>query len=479
MEEFFLAPDMLFTRSLFTKSLAGIYFIAFLNAYHQFPALLGERGLLPVTNFLRLSSFKSSPSLFFWRYSDRLLRGVCLLGMATAAALVLWGTSSQFLHIILWLLLYGLYLSIVNVGQTFYGFGWESMLLEAGFFAAFLGAEGSVPHWVPILALRWMLFRTELGAGLIKLRGDPCWRDLSCLYYHHETQPMPNPLSRTFHHLPRWFHRSGVAFSHFVQLVVPVFIFFPRPVSSVAGGLIIFHQLILVVSGNYAWLNWLTIVLALLCFSDPYPVTGTEPGAILYFGLIAFGVWVIVQSVEPARNLWAKRQRMNFCWNPWHLICAYGAFGSVTKERFEIVLEGEREGEWKEYEFKGKPGRPERIPGVFAPYHLRLDWLMWFLPFSVRVEGEKIFFWGYESWFVELARKLLEGDRPILSLLAHDPWQGQRPNKIRAKFYRYSFTPRGEKGVWERRLLDEYLPAVTLDDLLKAHASRRPDLFLA
>ena len=133
------------------------------------------------------------------------------------------GTSSYIIHIFLWFMLYGLYLSIVNVGQTFYGFGWESMLLEAGFFAAFLGPEKSMPGWIPITVLKWMLLRTELGAGLIKLRGDPYWRDLTCLIYHHETQPMPNPLSRFFHHRPEWFHKSGVVFSHFVQLVVPFF----------------------------------------------------------------------------------------------------------------------------------------------------------------------------------------------------------------------------------------------------------------
>ncbi len=89
--------------------------------------------------------------------------------------------------------------------------------------------------------LRWLLFRVEFGAGLIKLRGDPCWRDLTCLYYHHETQPMPGPLSWFFHHLPKPLHRVEVAGNHVAQLVVPFALFAPQPVASVAAALIDRH----------------------------------------------------------------------------------------------------------------------------------------------------------------------------------------------------------------------------------------------
>ena len=167
-----------------------------------------------------------------------------------------------------WLLLWALYLSIVNVGQSFFGFGWESMLLEAGFFTAFLGPSHIRPSVLPILILRWMLFRTELGAGLIKLRHDPCWRDLTCLFYHYETQPLPNPLSWYFHRLPAAFQRASVVFSHFVQVIVPFGLFAPQPFASIAAVLIVFHQLWLIVSGNYSWLNWLTAILGVAGFSD-------------------------------------------------------------------------------------------------------------------------------------------------------------------------------------------------------------------
>lgn len=124
-----------------------------------------------------------------------------------------------------WAVLWALYLSIVNVGQTWYGFGWESLLLETGFLAVFLGNERTAPPVIVLWLMRWVLFRVEFGAGMIKLRGDRCWRDLTCLYYHHETQPMPGPLSWYFHHLPKLFHRVEVAANHVTQLLVPVLLF--------------------------------------------------------------------------------------------------------------------------------------------------------------------------------------------------------------------------------------------------------------
>src|SRR5207253_10375791 len=247
-----------------------IYLIAFAVALEQFPALLGERGLLPVPRYLERASFLDAPSLFHFGYSDRLLRAVSVAGIVLSLAIVA-GLPDRWpapLTIAIWLVLWGLYLSIVNVGQTFYAFGWESMLLEAGFFTAFMGPAPVEPSLIPALALRWMIFRTELGAGLIKLRHDRCWRDLTCLFYHYETQPLPNPLSWYFHRLPKFMHRSSVLFSHLVQVIVPFGLFAPQPFASIAGGLGIFHQLWLIISGNYAWLNWLTVVLGVSGFSD-------------------------------------------------------------------------------------------------------------------------------------------------------------------------------------------------------------------
>ncbi|WP_068189965.1 lipase maturation factor family protein, partial [Mycobacterium sp. UM_CSW] len=321
------------------------------------------------------------------------------LGAALAAAVVAGAAdlAPVWAAMLAWLALWALYLSIVNVGQTWYGFGWESLLLEAGFLMIFLGNDRVAPPVLTLWMARLLLFRVEFGAGLIKMRGDPCWRDLTCLYYHHETQPMPGPLSWFFHHLPRPLHRVEVAGNHFAQLIVPFGLFAPQPVASVAGAIVVVTQLWLVASGNFAWLNWVTILLAFSAIDDsslallfPVPAHPAWTAPPLWFAAVvmAFSAAVLFLSYWPLRNMLSPRQRMNMSFNPFHLVNTYGAFGSIGRVRREVVIEGTDELRvtdetvWKEYEFKGKPGGVRRLPRQWAPYHLRLDWLMWFAAIS-------------------------------------------------------------------------------------------------
>jgi hypothetical protein len=369
-----------------------------------------------------------------------------------------------------WLVLWALYLSIVNVGQRFYGFGWESLLLEAGFLAVFLGDADTRPPVLVLWLLRWLLFRLEFGAGLIKLRGDPCWRDLTCLEYHHETQPMPNPLSRAFHHLPTPLHRVEVLANHAAQLVVPWFLFAPEPLATGAAVIIVVTQSWLVLSGNFSWLNFLTIALGLSAvdgslLADLLPVDapsglGDTP---LWFDVVVVAVTalVLVLSWWPVRNMLSPRQAMNASFNQLHLVNTYGAFGSVTRVRREVVVEGtdhptpDDGAAWREYEFKGKPGDVRRRPRQFAPYHLRLDWLLWFVALSPA--------YG-DGWFVPFVRKLLENDPATLRLLARNPFPDEPPTFVRARLYRYRFTTRQERretgAWWHRTLVGELLPPV-------------------
>jgi hypothetical protein len=468
-------------RLLLQRGLACIYVIAFLVALDQGPALIGERGLLPIPAYVRRADWKKAPSIFFWRYSDGLFRAVAGVGLVLAIAALL-GLSEEgpfWLSATIWLVMWAAYLSIVNVGQTFYAFGWESMLLEAGFFAAFLGPAHVEPSLVPILILRWMLFRTELGAGLIKLRHDRCWRDLTCLFYHYETQPLPNRASWYFHRLPRPAHRAAVAFSHFVQLVVPFGLFAPQPIAGIAGAVIVFHQLWLIVSGNYAWLNWLTVVLGIAALDHgmlapllPLAAPARESLSTVQQGVLytLAGVTALL-SVQPVLNLLSKDQAMNASYNPLHLVNTYGAFGSVTRDRVEIVLEGtdgdplSDDATWREYELRAKPGDPRRAPRQVAPYHLRLDWLLWFLPFSLvpTAAGPKPAR-GHEVWLVRLVERLLEGDRATLRLLGRNPFPDAPPRAVRARIYRYRYTTwreRHDTGAWwHRELAGEYLPPV-------------------
>ncbi|MCX5384076.1 lipase maturation factor family protein [Streptomyces sp. NBC_00083] len=466
--EWFSSSAYWLGRLVFQRSLAAVYLVAFIAAARQFRALIGERGMLPVPDFVRRVPFRSAPSLFHLRYSDRLFAACAWAGALLAAAVVAGAADAVPLWaaMLFWAVLWVLYLSIVNVGQTWYGFGWESLLLETGFLAVFLGNDEVAPPVLLMWLLRWVLFRVEFGAGLIKMRGDACWRDLTCLYYHHETQPMPGPLSWFFHHLPKPVHRVEVAANHFVQLVVPIALFAPQPVAGAAAVLIICTQLWLVLSGNFAWLNWLTIVLAASAVDGPRFARAPSPaGSPLWYETVValVAALVLVLSYRPARNLLSRRQLMNTAYEPFHVVNSYGAFGSISRIRHEVVIEGTADEVitpdtvWREYAFHGKPGEVRRLPRQFAPYHLRLDWMLWFLALSPS--------YGY-SWFGGFVERLLAQDRDTLRLLRHNPFPEGPPAFIRARVWRYRFTTwqelRATGAWWHREAPREFLPPTTL-----------------
>src|ERR1700759_4891479 len=379
----FNAPEYWLGRLILERGIAVVYVFAFVAAARQFRALIGEHGLLPVPRYLAGQSFRQTPSIFHVHYSDRFFATVAWLGALLSAAMAvgLAGVLPLWAAVLLWLLLWVLYLSIVNVGQTWYSFGWESLLLEAGFLAIFLGNDRVAPPLLAMWLARLLLFRLEFGAGLIKLRGDSCWRDLTCLYYHHETQPMPGPLSWFFHHLPKPLHRVEAAGNQFAQLALPFGLFAPQPVAGIAGAIVVVTQLWLVASGNFAWLNWLTILLGCSAIDArsvaailPIPRQPALPDAPRWFValVIVFAVLTLVLSYWPVRNMISRSQRMNMSFNPFHLINTYGAFGSMGRARREVVIEGTdaptitEQTVWKEYEFKGKPGDLRRHPRQWA-----------------------------------------------------------------------------------------------------------------
>ncbi|WP_049580307.1 lipase maturation factor family protein, partial [Streptomyces sp. SBT349] len=440
------APDAWLSRLVLQRGIALVYLVAFLAALREFRLLIGARGLTPAPAFLRAVPFRHAPGIFQWRYSDGLFAAVAWLGAALAAAVAagaadavpLWASMAM------WAALWVLYLSVVGVGQTWYGFGWESLLLEAGFLAIFLGNDDIAPPTFGLYLVVWLVFRVELGAGLIKWRGDPCWRKLTCLYHHHETQPMPGPLSWFFHRLPRPLHRVEAAANHVAQLLVPFALFTPQPAATWAAAVVIVTQLWLVASGNFAWLNWLTMILAVAAVDGalaarhlPLPSPPAhQPDAPAWFMalLLAATALVAFLSYRPVRNLLSSDQDMNRAYNSLHLVNSYGAFGSVTRQRLEIVLEGTNDPDpdgdpdgstrWEAYEFHGKPGNVRRLPRQFAPFHLRLDWMMWFAALAPHAP---------QPWLRALVQRLLAGDPAAPRLLRVDPFPDHPPAPGRAR----------------------------------------------
>jgi len=334
----------------------------------------------------------------------------------------------------------------------------------------------SRPPILVIWLFRWLGFRIMVGAGLIKLRGDECWRDLTCMYYHYETQPIPNPISRYLHFAPHWFHKIETLWNHTVELVVPWFSFVPRTARHVAGALLVLFQVFLIISGNLSFLNYLTIIPFLACFDDTFLrhvlpkslVKRAEEAAARSHSsrvnngiVVALSILVAWLSVAPVLNLVGGRQLMNYSFDPLDLVNTYGAFGTVGRERDEITFEGTEnavitgETKWKEYEFVAKPGDPNQRPAFIAPYQPRIDWQIWFAAMASP---------GDYPWTFHFVWKLLHNDPDTLSLLANNPFPDKPPHYIRARLYRYRFASVGEKGWWRRELISEWLPALSTDN---------------
>ncbi len=482
-------PRYWLTRFVLLRLLGGVYAVAFLAAARQVLPLIGSDGLLPAGLFLdrvrtalgsSFAGFSRLPSLFWLGHSDTTLLAAAWIGVGLSCV-VLAGYANAILMAVLWLL----YTSFVHIGQDWYGYGWEIQLIETGFLAIFLVPllDGRPfprrsPPLVVIWLFRWLIFRIMLGAGLIKVRGDPAWRDLTALYYHFETQPIPNPLSRTFHFLPRVLLRAGVLFNHLAELVAPWFVFWPRWSRRIAGGVIVIFQLTLICSGNLSFLNWLTIVPALACFDDgawaavlpralvrraAAAAATAEPSRPMAVAAGAIAILVGVLSLQPVANLLSPRQIMNTSFDSLDLVNTYGAFGMVGRERLNVVFEGtnaavpDEKAAWKAYPYVALPVDPRRRPPQVAPYQPRLDWQMWFAAMSTP---------DRYPWTLNLVWKLLHNDPGALSLFASNPFPDAPPRYIRARLFRYAFAPPGNpEGLWwTRELRGEWLPPFSAGD---------------
>ncbi|CAN8024072.1 unnamed protein product [Ixodes persulcatus] len=502
------------TRIVLLRSLGLVYAIAFLVALNQNKYLIGRKGLLPAHLFLRevkryaggvnaQAVFQVPTLLWFLEHmgTDSFLDGVASLGFLLALGVTVTGAANALAMFLLW----ALYHSIVNIGQQWYiplsGVhfslceGWESQLLETGFLAIFfcpLVAWKQLPRCTPpprvvVWAYRWLLFRIMLGAGLIKIRGDKCWMQLTCMNYHYETQPVPSPVSYCLHQSPAAIHAMEVLGNHFIELIVPWFLFFTRPFRLACGTVQFLFQVILIISGNLSFLNWLTILPSISyfddaalkrLFSEKTSLAASALASDSFSGKLksskargitnlALGLCLAFLSVPVVANLVSPHQRMNTSFEPLRLVNTYGAFGSITKRRTEVILQGtysenpyNKSAVWEEYEFFCKPGNVFQRPCLITPYHYRLDWLMWFAAFqysSCNVLAVR---------FTKLLLKYQYCPVIFLSLVFLCECR-----YIRAEHYRYQYarfgSPEARAGQWWiRERLGSYMPPVSKSDLL-------------
>ncbi|HMP83613.1 MAG TPA: lipase maturation factor family protein, partial [Verrucomicrobiota bacterium] len=277
-------PPEILARWVFLRSLGVVYLIAFLSLWSQLAGLIGGNGILPAQQFMAavgeqatlngvgIERFLMLPTLCWINASDGFLNFLCVSGSALALLLIV-GIAPRLALALLWLL----YLSLSVVGQTFLSFQWDTLLLEAGFFAIFYAP----PQWLPGLSresppsrasawlLRWLLFRLMFQSGVTKLLyDDPSWLNLSALTLHYETQPLPTWIGWHAHQLPLWFQKFSCALMYFIEIVVPFFFFAPRRLRFVAAGATAFLMVLIGFTGNYNFFNLLTIALCIPLLDD-------------------------------------------------------------------------------------------------------------------------------------------------------------------------------------------------------------------
>lgn len=460
---------------VFLRLLGLIYLAAFVSLALEIQALAGIQGIYPIAEQLAAVAGQKGalapiayPSVFWLAAGDWSLLAVAWGGALLGLLLALWPwvrrvTDGGWGERILLILLYLLYLSLVHAGQYFTHFQWDNLLLETGFLAILLPGGNRLVVWL----LRWLLFRLRFESGLSKLiSGDPGWRDLSALSHYFETQPLPHPGAWYAHQLPDWLLRLGTGGTLFVELVVPFFIFLPRPWRFFAAWVTILWQVLIIATSNHNYFNLLTIILCLFLFDDralgPWtptawrrraessPLLPEHPRRALGALVLAIALVVVPASLVTAGELVLRRPVVPLSgWVQWvnrFLIAnRYHVFPEVRPERIEVQVEASADGEtWVPLDFRYRPDALDQAPAFIVPHQPRLDWMLWFVPTN------PVFLDLFDRFLV----RLMEGSPAVTALLAHPPLESGPPRLLRVRVYRYHFTTPGERaqsGHWWRR----------------------------
>jgi hypothetical protein len=479
-----------FSRWIFARLLGAIFCGAFLSLAVQVRGLFGERGIAPAADFLRAAqaqlgtaAYWKVPTLCWLGASDAELMGLCWAGVVVSLVLVA-GVCPGFCALLLW----AIYLSLCSVGSPFLNFQWDILLTETAFLAIFALPWRWRPDWqqptrvarLAWLLLWWLAFRLMFESGVVKLTsGDPTWRNLTALAYHFETQPLPLPTAWYAHQLPAVILRAITGVMFLIELAAPFLIFAPRHWRHAGALALIGLQVGILLTGNYAFFNLLSIALCLTLFDNAawparwrqrlLPVTAQPVRewrwTLWLFTPIAF-VIVLTTSTQLEASL-HQRDDWKPGWHPtvttlleaahpWRSTNGYGLFRVMTTTRPEVAIEGSNDGvNWQEYGFRYKAGDLRQRPRLAAPHQPRLDWQMWFAALGdVR----------QNPWFVNTLARLLEGSPDVLALFEMNPFPAQPPRQIRAVLYQYRFTDFDEPTAawWQRKMLGIYCPPLSI-----------------
>jgi lipase maturation factor 1 len=476
---------------MFVASVAVSNAVAFASIWMQWRGLIGPAGILPAGQFLAAARSQLGTRAFFdvptlWVFgTGRFIEVLCFLGIALSLVLLA-GYAPALCIGLIWVF----HLSLVSSGQIFFDFQWDALLLESTLISIWLvpwtlgRARG--PYDPPKLArylVWWLLFRLMFLSGIVKLTsGDPTWRNLTALTFHYQTQPLPSPLAWYFQQIPVWFQRVSCAVMFAIELLGPFCIPGPRVARHAAALALVGLQVLIALTGNYAYFNLLSIGLCLACLDDAWwqrlgslirihseapalsPVQAFRPPATLlrWFAALSVGVTFFETAAAVSRGAASSPlvRAVASTVGPLRSFNDYGLFAVMTTERPELVFEGSNDGnDWREYGLPFKPGDLSRMPRWVAPYQPRLDWQLWFAALDAPENN---------PWVGTLCARILENDRDVLGLFSVNPFPDHAPRLIRVVRYQYEFTNYAERAStgnwWRRTPIDFYIPAVSLPD---------------
>jgi lipase maturation factor len=468
----------LLPRWIFLRALGLIYFSAFYSLVFQIKGLIGPRGILPAGEFLGdvaayypgLQRFWFAPTLLWFGSGNHALMLVCWLGLVASVAVILnlWPRGALAVCLVC-------FLSFVAAAQDFSGYQSDGMLLEAGFISLFFAPPGLrpglgaayAPSRLSLFLLRWEWFRIYFESGIVKLAsGDPQWRNFTAMDHYYENGPLPTWLGWYAQHLPHAFHVFCVLLTLAVELALVWMAWLPRPFRLICFAMATTLQAIIIATANYAFLNHLVLILGFLLLDDralarlrlptPAPVTPRPVARWRRWGALALAAWIVYASVVSFYPLSGLPRFPSRVLRPFRVGDRYGLFAVMTTARYEIELQGTRDGvHWVAYPFRYKPQDPLERPGIYAPYQPRFEWNLWFASLDS---------WQGYTWVLRAQARLLDADPGVLQLFRADPFHGARPQAVRAVRWQYWFsdpaTKRATGAWWRREELGLYSPTL-------------------
>jgi lipase maturation factor 1 len=481
-----LQRSHLWPRFVVLRLLGLWFFSAFYSLAFQIHGLIGKDGILPCQEMLadlgtRLGPqrYWAAPTLLWLASSDRALTCLWIAGLAASTALILnlWPKTSVAASTVL-------FLSFVTVARVFSRYQSDDMLISAGFCAFFFAPSGAAPGLgardppsrLSLRALQWLWFCVYFGSGIVKiLSGDVQWHDLTAMDHYYENGPLPAwPGWYVQQLLPHWFHAATAAATLVLELVLAWFLFLPRPFRLVLFFIATAFQIGIILTANYAFLNYIILTLGVLLLDDAafarigLRVMPDTPSPIAPWRRLieatALGVYFYVSGILFASRLFPFLRQLPdapiAALQPFRIANSYGLFAVMTRNRYEIEFQGSQDGtSYQPYLFRYKPQALDAAPGLYAPYQPRFEWNLWFASL-----GD----WRRDPWVLQTQARLLTGSPGVLALFRGDPFWGSPPRFVRTVRYQYWFTTPEERRAtgnwWKRRELGAYAPTLERDE---------------